>query len=160
MIELTTSAFVLLSMFYGGATGSAKPVDYKTPTVNAVVEDRNIVDGVALFATAGNSNTVEASVREYFKDTPILAEIAKCESRFRHLDEKGDIVRGEVNNSDIGVMQINTFYHGDEAKKLGFDLKTLNGNMAYAKKLYQKEGSTPWQSSAKCWRNYKTIAEK
>ena len=158
MIELTTSAFVLLSMFYGTATASVRPVEYNTAPSS--IEDRNIVDGVALVATGGNSKTVEAEVREYFEDTPILAEIAKCESSFRHISGGGEIVRGRVNRSDIGVMQINTYYHGEEASKLGINLHTLQGNLAYAKQLYEKEGSAPWSSSSKCWNKYKTISQK
>ncbi len=160
MIELTTSALVLLSMFLGTATASAKPIEYQSPPIKTV-EDRNIVDGVALLAFAGNSKTVvETKVREYFKNTPILAEIAKCESQFRHIGDSGNIIRGKVNPGDIGVMQINEDYHSDEAQKLGLDLTTLQGNMAYAKHLYEKEGTAPWQSSSGCWDKYVAISRK
>jgi len=147
-------------MFYGTAAVSAEPQNSNPPAKVIVADDRNIVDGVALIANSGNRKNVEASVREYFKDTPILAEIAKCESRFRQVDENGDVVRGEINRSDIGVMQINTYYHADTAKKLGLDLKTLGGNMAYAKYLYEKEGSTPWLSSSGCWNKFKSLSQK
>lgn len=96
--------------------------------------------------------TLESYVREYFKGTPQLAEIAACESRFNHLDKTtGKIVRGKVNSSDVGVMQINEYYHLDTAKKLGIDIYTLEGNLEYAKILYGKQGSKPWISSSKCW---------
>ena len=160
MIELTTSAFLLLSMFYGTATASEKPMEYTIFKVNKPAEERNIVDDVALVAIVANNNTVETDVREYFADTPILAEIARCESQFRHIGESGDIIRGKVNKSDIGVMQINTYYHNDGARKLGLNLSTLAGNMAYAKALYKKEGTAPWQSSSSCWEKYSTISMK
>ena len=94
---------------------------------------------------------VPEKVRQYFKDTPILIEIAKCESTFRHLNKNGRIIRGKVNSSDIGVMQINEYYHSKEAEKLGIDLYSLEGNMEYAMYLYEKEGTRPWISSSPCW---------
>lgn len=102
-------------------------------------------------AVASSAPTVEEYVREYYKDTPILAEIAKCESRFRQFDETGHLLRGEVVSQDIGIMQINEYFHAKAAEKLGIDLKTMEGNLAYAKYLYEKEGATPWRPSQKCW---------
>ena len=159
MIELTTSAMILLSMFYGTASATAEPVE-PASAMSITSSDQNVVDNIALVATPGTSTTVEASVREYFKDTPILAEISKCESTFRHIGKNGEIIRGKVNKGDIGVMQINTYYHEEEAEKLGINLKTLQGNMAYAKYLYEKEGTTPWQSSSKCWNKQVAISKK
>ena len=151
MIELITSGFVLLSMLSGTAVASTKPMESQTPLNAVVVEDKNIVDGVALVASAGNEKTVEADVRDYFKDIPILAEIAGCESQFRQIGANGEIIQGKVNKGDIGVMQINKYYHSDEAAKLGLNLNTLAGNMTFGKWLYEKEGTAPWQSSAGCW---------
>jgi len=90
-------------------------------------------------------------VRKYFENYSIMAEVAKCESRFRHFKENGDIVRGEKNHADVGVMQINEYYHIDKADKLGLNIYTLEGNVEYAKYLFDKEGTTPWLASSKCW---------
>ncbi|MDD5068279.1 MAG: hypothetical protein PHS53_01265 [Candidatus Pacebacteria bacterium] len=95
--------------------------------------------------------TLEAHVREVFEDTPILAEVARCESQFRQFGTDGKIIRGKVNAHDIGVMQINEGYHAEQAEKLGLDLYTLDGNIAYAKVLYEKEGTKPWKASQPCW---------
>lgn len=158
MIEITTSIIMLLSMLYGPATATAKTVD-SPPEASNSIEDSIIVDGVALMAPVGNTNTVEADVREYFKDIPILAEIAKCESEFKHTGDNGEIIKGRVNRGDLGVMQINKYYHEDDALKLGLDLKTLQGNMTFARKLYEKYGTSPWQSSSECWKKYVSIAK-
>ena len=160
MIELTTSAFILLSIFSTPVTADAKPADRVISAVETVIDDPAIVDGVALAAPAGDLKTVETEVRAYFKDTPILAEIAKCESEFKHIGTNGNIITGKVNRGDIGVMQINKYYHEDDAVKIGIDLKTLRGNMAFAKRLYEKFGTSPWQSSASCWEKSKAIAKK
>ena len=88
-----------------------------------------------------------------------MAEIAKCESTFRQYDSKGEVIKGIVNKSDVGVMQINKYYHLKQAEKLGYDLHTIEGNMAYAKALYEREGTKPWNASSKCWMKYaKTVS--
>lgn len=90
-------------------------------------------------------------MRQYFSDAPILIEIARCESNFRHHTNNGEVLRGYANRSDIGVMQINKYYHGDKAKALGVDIFSRDGNMEYARYLYEKEGVTPWNASRSCW---------
>lgn len=95
--------------------------------------------------------SIEREVRNYFRDTPQLVEVAWCESRFRHTGKDGNIFRGMVNSKDVGVMQVNEGYHLEKAKSLGFDIYTLKGNMAYAKYLFEREGLSPWQASRKCW---------
>ena len=98
-----------------------------------------------------NPETLTEYVREYYADTPILADIAWCESRIRHLDKDGNLLRGMVDPDDLGVMQINRRYHEKDAEKLGFDIYSLNGNLAYAQYLYDKQGVKPWMASSPCW---------
>lgn len=98
-----------------------------------------------------NPDNLSAYVRTYYKDAPILADIAWCESRMRQFDKNGTVLRGTVDSDDVGVMQINTRFHEDKAVLMGMDLYTLNGNLAYAKYLYEKEGVKPWAHSAPCW---------
>ena len=101
-----------------------------------------------------NMMSTEKYVKEYFKDIPIMIQVARCESTFRHLDDDGDIHRRRVNNSDLGVMQINEYYNRDTAEKKDLDIYTLEGNMAYARDLYEREGTRPWNSSKPCWGKY------
>jgi len=98
------------------------------------------------------AQTVEEYVTEYFADAPVMIAIAQCESHFRQFDKSGSIHRGKINRSDLGVMQVNEYYHGEKAKTLGLDLYTIEGNVQYARYLYEKEGTTPWLSSGKCWK--------
>lgn len=102
--------------------------------------------------------TMQEYVAQYFADEPVMIGIAQCESHFAQFDKTGSIHRGTVNHSDLGVMQINEYYHGAEAQKLGLDLYTIEGNLQFARYLYEKEGTTPWLSSAKCWDNSKHVA--
>ncbi|MEK7116576.1 MAG: hypothetical protein AAB837_00220 [Patescibacteria group bacterium] len=95
--------------------------------------------------------TAEEYVRNYFSDIPIMVEIAKCESRFRHNNSNGIALRGEKNNLDRGVMQINEYFHNEDSNKLGYDILTIEGNTSYARRLFEKYGIKPWRSSFKCW---------
>ena len=105
------------------------------------------------------AQTVEEYVRDYFADTPIMIEVARCESHFKQFDKDGSIHRGVVNDKDLGVMQVNEYYHGKTAAKLGLDLYTIQGNVAYAKYLYEKEGTRPWMSSSPCWSKSRVAKE-
>jgi len=106
------------------------------------------------------SPTIEEYVREYFEEMPVLATVAWCESRYRQFTPEGDIFRGEINRADVGVMQINEYYHLKTAKKLELNIHSLEGNLAYAKYLYEKQGVAPWVHSKKCWSQGEHITRK
>lgn len=93
----------------------------------------------------------EAAVRSYFSDIPVMIQIARCESTFQHTLADGTVLRGKVDSADTGVMQINARYHGARAQELGLDLTDLYDNMAYARDLYERQGTQPWSASASCW---------
>ena len=93
----------------------------------------------------------EAIVREYFSDIPVMIQVARCESTFRHTLADGSVLRGKVDGRDTGVMQINTYYHGETAEELGLNLEVLEDNMAYARNLYERQGTQPWSASSPCW---------
>lgn len=87
----------------------------------------------------------------YFADIPAMIEVARCESTFRQYDEYGNVLRGYQVSSDLGVMQINEWYHGEESARLGYDIYTIEGNTAYARHLYETQGLQPWSASRPCW---------
>ena len=118
-----------------------------------VVEEVQVVD-------ISNSSEIEKYVNRYFSDIPVMVDIAWCESRFRHVNTAGSVIRGEINRSDLGVMQINEYYHGDTAEDLGLDLLEFGDNMAYARYLFEKEGTTPWLASSPCWGKENHIAKR
>lgn len=80
-----------------------------------------------------------------------MSAIAKCESQYRQFDATGALLRGLVNSKDVGVMQINEYYHLVDSKKLGYDIKTLVGNIQYGAYLLKHQGTAPWNASKKCW---------
>lgn len=80
-----------------------------------------------------------------------MVDIASCESHFRQLNKDGNILRGEQNPLDVGAFQINEHYHLEAAKKMGLDIETLEGNIKYARYLYDTQGTKPWNWSRACW---------
>ncbi|MEQ1666074.1 MAG: hypothetical protein ABL927_11940, partial [Bdellovibrionales bacterium] len=93
----------------------------------------------------------ELAVRSYFEDIPVMIQIARCESGFRHTLKDGSVLRGVVDPADTGVMQINKRFHDNTATTLNLDLDDIYNNMAYARYLYEREGTRPWNASAPCW---------
>lgn len=107
------------------------------------------------FVTAGTpipSDVVEQRVREVFAAYPEMVYVAWCESRWRHTNPDGTVLRGQIDRDDTGVMQINLRYHLQTALDKGKDVETLEGNLAYALYLRQTQGTTPWNASRDCWR--------
>lgn len=84
----------------------------------------------------------EAFVRKEFAQNPEMIEVAKCESGFRQFNNNGTPLKGS--GLYIGVFQIDEKIHADYAKNLGMDIYTLEGNVAYAKYLFEKSGTRPW----------------
>jgi hypothetical protein len=99
----------------------------------------------------------EAKVREYFKDTPVMIEIARCESNFRQFTDSGSVLRGGSAAGMVGIFQFFESIHAPIAKKLGFDLVTVEGNLGYAKHVHATEGTTPWSSARDCWDTKQTM---
>lgn len=149
MIELTTGIAFLLSSMYGAGTVSANTLD-----VQNMISSQTEISSPTIEAT--ERIELEKYLKEHFAETPILIEIAKCESELTHFGKDGKVIRGRVDNADVGVMQINERYHQEDAEKLGLDIHTVEGNVAYAKYLYEKYGSKPWKASSPCWS--KTLA--
>jgi hypothetical protein len=109
---------------------------------------------------SSSHSTVENRVREYFSDFPVMIEIARCESTFRQHNADGSALYGGFNNGMIGVFQVYERIHNSDAQSLGFDLSSLEGNLQYARHLYNAQGTVPWASSEFCWKNAKPLVSK
>lgn len=88
---------------------------------------------------------------QYGVHTETAIEISRCESNLRQYDRTESVVRGEINNLDVGAFQINEKYHLERSQELGFDIETTDGNIEYAMWLMKKEGTKPWIWSKPCW---------
>jgi hypothetical protein len=93
----------------------------------------------------------EEMILEVFPDAPIMVRIAKCESRLRQYGSNGEALRGEQNPLDRGLFQINEKYHLKNAIDMGIDIHTPEGNILYARYLYDRNGTRDWAWSQKCW---------
>ena len=141
-------------MVLSSIAGLTSPATVKeVPKVENSVTESQVVKQMSNKEIEGVMST-ESYIRQYFVDVPILVHIAECESHFRQLDNDGDIHRGVENKSDVGVMQINEFYHLDKSVKENYDIYTTQGNTAYARDLYERQGTEPWNSSKACWGKY------
>jgi len=93
----------------------------------------------------------------------MLERIAACEStgdvsaKPRQFLSDGTVLwgndpkTGEPIHRDEGILQINTWVWGTLAAKMGDDLATEAGNLAFGEYLYQTEGTKPWTASEGCW---------
>jgi len=98
-----------------------------------------------------SARSVEQTVRAKFANAKVLIQVARCESRFRHYDSRGRVLRNAQGSSAVGVMQIMSSVHKRTAEKLGYDIYTLDGNLGYALYLYKHQGTAPWNESKHCW---------
>lgn len=127
------------------ATISTTPIAYGQITTETVEAEK-----VALSET-----NIELIIRERFKDNPVMIDIARCESQFRQFNNDGQVLKNPTSSAK-GVFQIMESLHSAPAARLGFDILTVEGNIGYAEYLLKKEGTRPWNASAKCWN--KTLA--
>ena len=93
--------------------------------------------------------TIEEKILEVLP--PEMLKVAKCESGLRQFNSDGSVLRGVVNSKDVGIFQINEFYHLDSSTKMGIDIYSIDGNIEYAKHLYETQGLKPWGWSRWCW---------
>jgi hypothetical protein len=155
MFQISTGIFFLVSAAFGLPDGTTAMTTMSTSSLeDGITFDQSVrwwKESSGLFS---NPVSLSEYVREYFKDTPLLAEIARCESGIAQFDIKGNVISGNKNSLDVGVMQINEKYHLKTSEKLGLDIHTLDGNLAYAKWLYDNLGTDPWYFSKKCWKMF------
>ena len=81
-----------------------------------------------------------------------LRVIADCESGGGV--PGGAHLKNKEGSSAIGKYQILASDHEERAKKMGFDIRTEEGNEAYARVLYQESGTKHWEvdpRSKTCW---------
>lgn len=80
----------------------------------------------------------------------ILVQVAWCESGQKQFYEDGSLVRDGVTGTHVGLFQISEDWI-PTAKKLGDNIYTPEGNIAFALYLYQKNGLRDWKASQSCW---------
>lgn len=160
MTELTTGVLFLMSSLYGSGQTDGHVANIATDHANSEQEAVMTSSTEGQIFTTTDPKEMEKYLRQEYADSPILVDIARCESNFKQFDKDGNVIRGMVDKADIGVMQINERYHAETAVKLGMDIHTIQGNIAYAKHLYEEQGLKPWSASKKCWSVGNAVALK
>jgi hypothetical protein len=79
-----------------------------------------------------------------------MVAIADCESEFRQYDYDTTLLRGGGGGM-VGIFQISEAVHRSVAEAKGLDIGTIDGNIMYARYLYEEDGIYPWMSSFQCW---------
>jgi len=130
-----------VSLFASTAHAQATTTDVSAATTSAATTTEPV----------RTNEGVEQKVRAYFADVPAMIEIARCESRFRQYDGAGGALRGGLGGGMVGLFQVYDKIHRGAASAMGHDIDTPEGNMGYARHLYESQGTDPWLSSFACW---------
>lgn len=83
-----------------------------------------------------------------YAPSPILIDVARCESGWRQFNEDGSVLTSSTH--DRGLFQINESWR-KTAAKMGYDIDTEQGNIGFALWLYHKDGLSDWSASRSCW---------
>lgn len=108
----------------------------------------NSLEALELDETQLTPEEIKAKISEVFANDPIMIDVAKCESGFRQFNNDGTVLTSS-NGLYIGIFQIDPAIHAEYALSLGMDVYTIDGNIAYAKNLYDAQGPTPWPACSK-----------
>ena len=150
-MKIIIKTFVIATLLYGAIQGnivSAKEVDINNSlsTTTTTTTATSTKSSASTTIATHDAVAVEKRVREYFADIPVMIEIARCESKFRHYTDSGSVLRGGGSMGMVGIFQFYEVVHKKAALTLGFDIDTVEGNLGYARHLYTQSGSTPWIS--------------
>jgi peptidoglycan hydrolase-like protein with peptidoglycan-binding domain len=145
------SAFFLPALLYAQTTSVSELATTTVATTSVIsIATTTVTTTTITLPDYRDRAVVEAKVRTFFADIPVMISIALCESRFRQFDANGNPLDGGSGGM-VGVYQINRPIHASFALLRGFDINTVEGNLGYARYLYEREGTNPWISSFPCW---------
>lgn len=127
--------------------------------MHASYSDTDVLRAPAGLGTTQESSELQHRVgennRQLFErllGDAVLIAIAECESTMRHYEKDGTVLKSYLGTADYGLLQINRV-HFPTAEDMGIDVMTVEGNVAYGKYLYEKQGTRPWKSSETCWKS-------
>jgi len=87
----------------------------------------------------------------YGQNGALARTIIKCESEMYGGAVNHNKIGGVIWSTDIGVWQINDYFHKDNALKMGLDIYDEWDNLEYGFILLKSEGTKPWYASKGCW---------
>lgn len=110
------------------------------------------LDSSTTTASVSTSTSVVALVKELSSQNKVNEEtvmrIIECESSWN----PKAIGRQAVVGEDVGLFQINSYYHESDFQKEGLDIRhSIHDNIVAGFEILKEDGFTPWRSSKKCW---------
>ncbi len=117
-----------------------------------------LVSGAVSTSTEMTSSDILKQLEDTFSKDSVMIDVARCESGLRQFVGTGEVLRGGLGKKMIGIFQLYEDYHVGDAKARGFDIYSLDGNIKYAKSLYDVQGLQPWSSSSLCWGDKKSTS--
>ncbi len=128
--------------------------------VSRSLEARQAHESAQEAAVYVSNDGLQEFVTEFFTqyDAAEMIPIIACESRFRHFEEDGSVLKNMQGSSATGIAQILTSVHPDPQvlKRYNrrnltnftaedFDVTTLTDNLSYALVLYKTNGTRDWE---------------
>lgn len=84
----------------------------------------------------------------------VLLRVAECESGSKQFLPNGKLVRDGVTGTHVGLFQESLGWQASSTANGYGDIKTTDGNIAWAIHLYEVQGLRPWLASKDCWGKY------
>lgn len=114
------------------------------------VEIRDYMSSWQTSRSATQGAAADAQAPSLLPADVALPIIAECESGGRQFDDDGNVI-ANPESSAVGKYQILEKLHQEELKKLGLDPRIERDNEQFARILYEREGTRPWNKSRGCW---------
>lgn len=122
-----------------------------TPTVSNELNGSVAPVAIVEVKEPTNQDMIEVMAKQQGVNPKLAAAISRCESEHRQFNEDGSVLRGRVNSQDVGLFQINEFYHLEDSKKFGYNIYSAQGNVEYALHIMKRDGIRHWNYSKPCW---------
>ena len=94
-----------------------------------------------------------STAAKYGLDPVLVQKIIGCESQWKATNVHPNVRAGTTTpwSYDIGLLQINDYYHETEWEAQGLDMKNPKDNLEFGLKMMQQQGTQPWNASKNCW---------
>ena len=90
---------------------------------------------------------IDKYATEYHVNPVVARAIISCESG----GDPNALGTMAVIGQDIGIWQINDYFHEETANKLGLNIYNQDNNLRYGMILLFEQGTSPWKWSKSCW---------
>jgi hypothetical protein len=114
----------------------------RNPHSSIMMQNAHANDDVDFANVQWTPERIEHEIRKTFPEAPQrMVQVARCESKLNP--------RARSTTNDLGVFQIHLPAH--QRSLNGVDLYDPRQNIRFARKLYEQNRLTPWNSSRHCW---------